>query len=555
MRGAPGGTSASFAATAASGVYLVARLVDISRVADPVRVAPGPDQSVPAALQGPFDRQGLARRVLPFAVVAVLAAASLALPPGPKSPVDGLAAVGLLAVAGVALLLPWARVPASLSLLVPLTCTLSVLMMVMSARGPSSGVGIVVLAPLIWTALYHRRWESAVVVAAIVAIEVVTSLTPVVEPGATIVRRVVFWALLGALLSVATHDLRDRVRRHVAARDEALRQTIALQAAAEELTATLDPEDVISRATRLAAELVSPSGTPGRRAQYGRVDQGMVTLAAQYDETGDLIAEEFPLADHPYLRQVLEAGRALSVRFDAGATGPSVRDIIERLGVTHGVYVPVVLDGQVDGVLWVSVRGVEVTPELFEQCKALGHLLELALANAITLRKANEEAFTDALTNLPNRRGFEAFIANRPGRRPFVILALDVDGLKQVNDSRGHSAGDALLVQVADLVRQTMRRGDVLARLGGDEFAAYLFDADESDGCRVAERMIDSLSPGDETLTASVSIGVAVGAAGDDADKVYAAADAAMYRAKRAGGMRYQTALSRVLPGPRLWRP
>jgi GGDEF domain-containing protein len=81
-----------------------------------------------------------------------------------------------------------------------------------------------------------------------------------------------------------------------------------------------------------------------------------------------------------------------------------------------------------------------------------------------------------------------------------------------------------------------------------------LFDADESDGCRVAERMIDSLSPGDETLTASVSIGVAVGAAGDDADQVYAAADAAMYRAKRAGGMRYQTALSRVLPGPRLWR-
>jgi diguanylate cyclase (GGDEF)-like protein len=493
--------------------------------------------------------------VLPFAVVAVLAVASLALPPGPKSPVDALVAGALLAGAGLALLLPWERVPAGLSVLVPLVWTLSVLMMVMSARGPSSGVGVVVLAPLIWTALYHRRWETAVVVAAIVAVQVVTSLTPVVEPGATIVRRVVFWALLGALLSVATHDLRDRVGRHVAAREEVLRQTVALQAAAEDLSATLDPEDVISRATRLAAELVPPSGTPGRRAQYGRVEGGMVTLAAQYDETGHLIAEDFPLADHPYLGQVLEARRSMSVRFDAGATGPAVRDIIEQLGVTHGVYVPVVLDGQIDGVLWVSVRGAEVTPELFEQCKALGHLLELALANAITLRKANEQALTDALTNLPNRRGFEDFLANRPARRPFVILALDIDGLKQVNDTQGHRAGDVLLVHVADLVRQTMRRGDVLARLGGDEFVAYLFDADESDGCLVAERMLDSLSPADQSFTASVSIGVAVGTAQDDADQVHAAADAAMYRAKRAGGMRYQTALSRVLPGPRLWRP
>ena len=97
-------------------------------------------------------------------------------------------------------------------MLVPLAYTGSVLALILAA-GTTSGVGIVILVPLIWTALFGRLWESACVVAAIVAVEVVLSLTPVAAPDAVIARRVILWAALGTVLSVAAHGLRDRIRR------------------------------------------------------------------------------------------------------------------------------------------------------------------------------------------------------------------------------------------------------------------------------------------------------------------------------------------------------
>jgi signal transduction histidine kinase len=87
----------------------------------------------------------------------------------------------------------------------------SVLALILAA-GTISGVGIVILVPLIWTALFGRLWESAYVVAAIVAVEVVISLTPAAVPDAVIARRVILWAGLGAVISVSTHGLRDRLR-------------------------------------------------------------------------------------------------------------------------------------------------------------------------------------------------------------------------------------------------------------------------------------------------------------------------------------------------------
>ncbi|MBV8160637.1 MAG: hypothetical protein JO265_06905, partial [Acidimicrobiia bacterium] len=130
----------------------------------------------------PFERDTLRRRVLPFATVGVLAVASLALPPGPGSVPETVAAVALLAAAGAALFLPWRRMPAPLTVVVPLGYTASVLLAILASGSPTSGIGVVVLSPLVWTALYHRRWESAVVVAAVVGVELVTALTPVVQP-------------------------------------------------------------------------------------------------------------------------------------------------------------------------------------------------------------------------------------------------------------------------------------------------------------------------------------------------------------------------------------
>ncbi len=160
----------------------------------------------------PFQRPGLWARVAPFAIVAVLAEASLALPSGHESGGAVLASVLLLLGAAAGVLLPWSRLPRWLQVLVPLTYIGSVLALDLAA-GFTSGVGIVILIPLVWTALFHRRWESVCVVAAIVAVEIIISLTPVAAPDAVIARRAVFWASLGALISVAAHGLRERIRR------------------------------------------------------------------------------------------------------------------------------------------------------------------------------------------------------------------------------------------------------------------------------------------------------------------------------------------------------
>ncbi|MGH9028352.1 MAG: diguanylate cyclase, partial [Acidimicrobiales bacterium] len=437
-----------------------------------------------------------------------------------------------------------------ITVVVPLTYVVSVLMLILATGTATSGVGIVILAPLIWTVLYHRRWESAVVVVGIVVVQVVTSLTPVLQSDSVIMRKVVFWALLGGLLSIAAHDLRERVHRHLTARDELLRQGAALTEAAEALTSILDPDAVVERAVRLAAELISPPGTPGRRAQYVRIEGDLARVVAEYDEFGERVAERFPLEQHPNLSYVYRTGRALSRRLDASGVGPAVRVIAERLGVSNGIYVPVIHEGEIDGVLSVSIRGGPVAPELFEHCKSIGHLLELALSNALAHVELREQATTDSMTGLLNRRGFDGFVANRPGRRPYALLALDVDGLKPVNDSSGHAAGDALLVNVARQASATLRRGDVLARVGGDEFVAYLFDAGEVDARIVAERILSGLAGADGEAAVGVSIGIATGGPNDDIVTVHAFADAAMYQAKRTGGRRYVTAASLALSGP-----
>jgi diguanylate cyclase (GGDEF)-like protein len=497
----------------------------------------------------PFRRAGLGRRALPFAAVAVIAEASLALPPGPGS--NGytvLSAVLLVVTAGAIILLPWPRLPAWATVLVPVTYAWAVCTLILATGTSASGVGIVILIPLFWSVLFHRRWDSFVVVASIVLVEVVTSLTPVRAADVVLLRRVVFWSLIGILVTVATHGLRDRLRHTLLEREHMLRQTNALAVAATELTVMFNSDDVLFTASRIAAELVSPPGTPGRRAQYTRVIDSMVHVVAQYDEAGESESPDLPLSELPNLQEVMRTGAATNRPIVIEAAGPEVRKRISSLGLTNGVYVPLFANGTIDGVLSVTTRGEKVTPELFEYCKALGHITELALENARAHELLEAQATTDELTGLPNRRAFDQLLARRPGRLPFCILAIDLDGLKHVNDTLGHTAGDEMLVHVSGILAATFRQGDMFARIGGDEFIGLLFDATESDGAEVANRMLAALAAAPSGASpsgvnpAGVSIGIASGGPEDKGQITYAAADAAMYRAKRTGGGRYVVA-------------
>ncbi|MBV8908709.1 MAG: GGDEF domain-containing protein [Sphingomonas sp.] len=160
------------------------------------------------------------------------------------------------------------------------------------------------------------------------------------------------------------------------------------------------------------------------------------------------------------------------------------------------------------------------------------------------VEQLDQLAHQDSLIDVPNRRGFmrelERLIA-RVDRYALngAMLFVDVDGLKMINDTFGHRAGDEALVQIADLLSKGVRHSDVVARIGGDEFGILLECADEGSAQETAARLIDQISACEfthdgETLPLSVAIGVGMIDALDTAEAVMERADEAMYRRKAA---------------------
>ncbi|TFH16005.1 MAG: diguanylate cyclase, partial [Acidimicrobiales bacterium] len=160
-------------------------------------------------------------------------------------------------------------------------------------------------------------------------------------------------------------------------------------------------------------------------------------------------------------------------------------------------------------------------------------------------RQLSHRAFHDELTGLANRALFldrmdHALRVVRPGSDPVVVLFIDLDDFKSVNDARGHGVGDQMLRAIAGRIRSVAGSGDTPARLGGDEFALLLEDRGGVDrAIDVAEQLLANLgepvSLEGHDLTVRASVGVAVAAPGMSTASLLRDADAAMYEAKRAG--------------------
>ena len=159
-------------------------------------------------------------------------------------------------------------------------------------------------------------------------------------------------------------------------------------------------------------------------------------------------------------------------------------------------------------------------------------------------RELESQANTDPLTGLGNLRNLQTELAQmlemqkRYGH-PFGVLLMDIDGLKRVNDSQGHQAGDRVLMQVAMALRRSIRTVDIAARLGGDEFCVLAPEQESAAatllGERLASAVVDEVSIG-----ADPPVGLSIGVVscpehGQDAEALIDAADRAMYRAKAAG--------------------
>ena len=160
-------------------------------------------------------------------------------------------------------------------------------------------------------------------------------------------------------------------------------------------------------------------------------------------------------------------------------------------------------------------------------------------------------AETDALTGIANRRTLmrmgERFIGDaRRGGPPFAAIVIDLDHFKQVNDTHGHAAGDAVLRTVADVVERNLRADTPFARMGGEEFAVIAPQTDLKDGMSIAERLRSAIAsvpiPALGGAHATASFGVAVFGAGDmDLETVLHRADMALYKAKNNGRNRVET--------------
>lgn len=223
----------------------------------------------------------------------------------------------------------------------------------------------------------------------------------------------------------------------------------------------------------------------------------------------------------------------------AGGPGRDTDEVLASLAARQAfrdMQIVIALEGQAH---WLIVSGKPIWDH------AGGFAGYRGVGSDITAAHKSDERITylaryDSLTDLPNRAQFRETLAQACAQRGcFSLLCLDLDGFKAVNDSFGHSTGDALLAAVAGRLRGCMREGDVVARLGGDEFAVLQAGGDAHAVTLLAQRLIDRVSEpfqfGGTRLSVGLSIGIALDCHSLAPDDLLRTADLALYHSKAAG--------------------
>ena len=195
------------------------------------------------------------------------------------------------------------------------------------------------------------------------------------------------------------------------------------------------------------------------------------------------------------------------------------------------------------GVLIVMSSRIEATEAEIDFLKLFAQQIELAITIADLFQMVREQAVTDALTTLYNRRFFEESIqkefvrANRQ-KQPFSIIGIDLDHLKQINDKYGHVYGDLAIKQISNVLKQNARSIDVPARIGGEEFNVLLPGVDSKGAMIAAERIRKAIeaTPIETVGTITASLGVATFLEhANNIEELLELTDQAMYNSKRNG--------------------
>jgi diguanylate cyclase (GGDEF)-like protein len=298
---------------------------------------------------------------------------------------------------------------------------------------------------------------------------------------------------------------------------------------------------------------------------------GLTTISNQSTDLGNLIDQALDHfrelePDHPFALLLFERERPRQLR-KSGFRGISHADqemVLDRLtdhhesdqrqrelktGSTNGQLLALPIGGQLERAGGYVVTSAELTQELGKLLPLYLDQLAAALQNKLLTEYLLRAAETDALTGLYNRRYFEQQLhdaierKHRHKRQDFSIVMLDLVGLKRVNDSLGHAAGDQLITTIAERLRRSARSVDVVARIGGDEFVVLCHGCIEADALNLADRLIEAcrhpvkLDQGATTDIDTQATEISAGVAGSDylpPEEVMKVADARMYEHKAA---------------------
>ncbi len=296
-----------------------------------------------------------------------------------------------------------------------------------------------------------------------------------------------------------------------------------------EIAGSIDLDEVLART------LEASGAVPG-------VDAALISVAGEDEKP---VVVTLGLSDDEAQRQAISGppggkqARAISLvyRYSPELEGDA--------GLIHsGLAVPVPSETEPIGFLAVYSRSPDhrFEEEAIRELEELAHRAGPAIENARRFREARQLADLDALTGLHNRRYFyetlarEVARARRYGRR-LALIVFDLDDFKAINDRIGHLAGDAVLAETAERVRDVVRSADIACRVGGDEFAVILPESSTTDADQLYHRLLGVISsrPVGHAGRLSVSAGIAELREDEAPTTFFERADEALYRAKEHG--------------------